>query len=408
MAKVMTDTSMKLTLSRKDLAKALDFAARVVQRRTTIPILSNVRLTAALDASGRRPPGAVGECRSERHSMPERAGINGRLTLAATDLDLEAQTSVEAEVAAAGDLTVSAATFAEIVRKLAADKVSLDFDASNNRLAVKAARAKFHLATLPAADWPTLERGEMSHSFALPAATLARALKKTSFAISTEETRYYLNGIFVHATEAGELRFVATDGHRLARFGMTAPEGSAEMPGVIIPSRAVAELARLAEAAAKENGDIAIEVSPQKILFRAGETTLLSKLIDGSFPDYERVIPRSNDRIVTLSRETFAPALDRVATLVSERGRAVKLAFADDCATLSVTSADMGSATEDLDAGYDGSPLEIGFNPRYVADALNALDGDQARLELIDGGRPAILREREDADFLAVLMPMRI
>jgi len=377
---------MHLTLTRAPLAKALDFVARVTSRRNTIPIISNVRLTA----------------------QP------GRLTLAATDLDIEAQTSVEAEVTTSGETTVPAATLHEIIRKLAGDKVTLAAEPGEPRLTVKSGRAKFHLAMLPAEDWPTLERGEMPHRFALPAEAVARALKKTAFAISNEETRYYLNGVFMHlfAGEDGPmLRFVTTDGHRLARMEMIAPQGAEGMPGVIIPSKTCAEIARMAEAAAKDKdarAEIEIEVSEQKIAFRCGENGLLSKLIDGSFPDYTRVIPRMNDKIAMISRDAMAPAVDRVATLVTDRGRAVKLALDGPKLTLSVANPDMGDASEDLEIDYDAAPIEIGFNHKYLSDALAALDGATARLELNDAVSPTILRSAPDADLLIVLMPMRV
>jgi DNA polymerase-3 subunit beta len=377
---------MHLTLHRAQLAKALDFAARIAQRRTTIPIISNIML----EAEG------------------------GRLTIAATDLDIEAQTSVEADITSNGSLTVSAATLHEVVRKLAADKVTFASSEHDDRLAVKAGRAKFHLATLPSTDWPTLERGEMTHRFSLPAETVARALKKIAFAISNEETRYYLNGVYMHVFDGPEgpmLRMVTTDGHRLARIEMMAPEGAPGMPGVIIPSKTCAELARLADSVSKDKDsrpEIAIEVSEQKISFRCGESVLLSKLIDGTFPDYTRVIPARNEKVAGLARSEIAAAVERVATVVSERGRAIKLALDNGALTLSVANADIGDASEETEVTYDASPVEIGFNHKYLTDALGALDGEIARLELNDGSSPALLRSAADSDLLIVLMPMRV
>jgi DNA polymerase-3 subunit beta len=375
---------MHLTTHRAQLAKALDFAARIAQRRTTIPIISNVRL----DAS------------------------EGRLTIAATDLDIEAQTAIEADVLTPGTLTVSAATLHEVVRKLAGEQVA--FVGDGDRLAVKAGRAKFHLATLPSEDWPTLELGEMTHRFTLPAEAIARALKKTAFAISNEETRYYLNGVFMHVVDRQNgalLRLVTTDGHRLARLEMPAPEGSPGMPGIIIPSKTCAELARLAESVAKDKEsrpEIAIEASEQKISFRCGESVLLSKLIDGSFPDYTRVIPTRNDKVAGLARSEIAAAVERVATVVSDRGRAIKLSLDSGALTLSVANADIGDASEETEIVYDAAPVEIGFNHKYLTDGLAALDGEIARLELSDANSPALLRSAADSDLLIVLMPMKV
>ncbi len=375
---------MHLTLDREALAKALAFATKITDRRTTIPIIANVRLTAE----------------------------GGRLSLAATDLDIEAQTSLAADIKVSGDTTVAASTLHEIIRKLAGGSVTLESDGDKGRLLVKSGRAKFQLATLPVEDWPTLERGEMTHKFSLSAESVARGLKKTTFAISNEETRYYLNGVYMHVADAPDapmLRMVATDGHRLARIEMMAPRGSAGMPGVIIPTKACTELARMAEAAIKDkNAEIAIEVRASKIAFRCGDSTLLSKLIDGSFPDYTRVIPTQNGRIAIVPRADLAAAVDRVSAITSERGRAVKLSFDGPRLTLSVVNPDTGDATEETEIDFDNAPVEIGFNHKYLADALAALDGETARIELNDSGSPTLLRTAPNADLLIVLMPMRV
>lgn len=381
---------MHLTLSRSPLAKALDFVKSVVEARSTVPIISNVRLNARSSAN------------------------NGRLLLSATDLDIEAQTSVTADIKTPGEITVPARTLADIIRKLASDQVTFEVKAGEGRMQVRSGRAKFQLPTLSSEDWPTLERGEMSHAFTVTAFALSRALKKTTFAVSTEETRYYLNGVFMHVATIGgaeKLRLVTTDGHRLARLEMPAPAGAPGMPGVIIPTKTCAELARMADAALKDNKDttpeIDIEVSAQKIAFRCGDSALLSKLIDGSFPDYARVIPTQNDKIAIISRDAVTPAVERVATVISERGRAVKLNLDAGKLTLSVSSPDTGDASEDVEIDYDDSPVEIGFNHKYLTDGLNALDGDTARLELAESGSPALLRSAPDADLLIVLMPRR-
>ncbi|MDI9847331.1 DNA polymerase III subunit beta [Rhodoblastus sp. 17X3] len=373
---------MKLTLPRNALLKALDFVTRAAARKSTIPILGHVRLEAT----------------------------SAGLTLCATNLDLEAQTRIDAEVAASGALTVAATTLHDIARKLAdGAAVSLDAAGENPRLAVKSGRARFALQTLPVTDWPDLQAGELPHRFALDSKILLRALQKTAFAISTEETRYYLNGVYLHVaqTDAGpELRFVATDGHRLARFGMPAPKAAQQMPGVIVPRQTCAEIARLAQAA--PGGAVALALSESKIAAEAGDMRLLSKLIDGTFPDYERVIPRQNDKTAILDRAGLAAAIDRVSVLSSERGRAVKLDFADAALKLSVVNADIGDGSEELEADYDTDPLTTGFNAKYVNEALAALDGKKALFELGGAGDPALLRDPAAPDLLIVLMPMRV
>ena len=371
---------MKLTIPRETLAPALASLSRVVERRNTIPILSNILLRAA----------------------------DGRLSLCATDLDIRAETSLTCEVAEPGAVTLPAHTLSDIVRKLpAAAEITLE-GAGDKPMALKSGRSRFTLQSLPESDFPDITAGEFSHSFALPAKTLAQIVEETSFAISTEETRYYLNGIHLHATEAdgaAVLRAVATDGHKLSRLQLPAPEGSAGMPAVIIPRKTVAELARMAK---EVEGDVTIELSPTKIRITAGAATLTSKLIDGTFPDYQRVIPAANDKVATLEAEAFKQAVDRVATISSERGRAVKLALAATGLLLSVSNPDSGSATEELSPDYDGAPIEIGFNARYLLDILALLGGDSVQLKLSEPGAPAILQRREGDSLLVVLMPMRV
>jgi DNA polymerase III subunit beta len=373
--------SMKVTIERAALLRALGHVHRVVERRTTIPILANVLIEAASDS----------------------------LLLKATDLDLEITERAPAEVVQAGATTLPAHTLYDIVRKLPEGaQVSLDETGEQGRLTLRSGRSRFNLQTLPQSDFPDVTSGEFSHKFALPPADLKRLIEKTQFAISSEETRYYLNGIFMHVaeTEAGPLlRAVATDGHRLARLELPAPQGSNGMPGVIVPRKAVAEILRLIEDA---QGDVAVELSSNKMRFAFGEALLTTKLIDGTFPDYSRVIPAGNDKRLTVERDAFKNAVDRVSTISSERGRAVKLALSEGKLVLSVTNPDSGSAVEELEVDYDAPPLDIGFSSRYLLDIVNQLDGDTALFLLADPGSPTLIQDREGANALYVLMPMRV
>ena len=372
---------MKITIPRDTLAPALASLSRVVERRNTIPILSNILLSAAGD----------------------------RLTLRATDLDIQVDTSLPCEVAEAGDITLPAHTLSDIVRKLPAQaSVTLE-GAGDKPMALRSGRSRFTVQSLPESDFPDITAGEFSHRFAMPAKDLATTLGQVEFAISTEETRYYLNDIHLH-TLAGEggasvLRAVATDGHRLSRMELPAPAGAEGMPAVIVPRKTVAELGKIAK---DHDGEIIIELSATKIRVTAGAITLTSKLIDGTFPDYQRVIPAGNDKLVTLEADAFKQAIDRVATISSERGRAVKLALSDAGLTLSVTNPDSGSATEELSPDYDGAPIEIGFNARYLLDVLGVLGGDSLQMKLAEPGAPAVLQRREGDSLLVVLMPMRV
>jgi len=233
-------------------------------------------------------------------------------------------------------------------------------------------------------------------------------IDRTQFAISTEETRYYLNGIFLHTIESAgalKLRAVATDGHRLARADVEAPSGSEGMPGIIIPRKTVGELQKLVD---NPELIVTVEVSDAKIRLTIGEIVMTSKLIDGTFPDYQRVIPQANDKEMRVDCQSFAQAVDRVSTISSERGRAVKLALNEGHLTLTVNNPDSGSATEEVAVGYDNDPMEIGFNAKYLLDITAQLSGDDAIFLLADAGSPTLVRDTAGDDALYVLMPMRV
>jgi DNA polymerase-3 subunit beta len=372
---------MKLTLDRAALLKALEPAVRVIERRNTIPILGNVRLVAAGDA----------------------------LTLTGTDLDIELRSHCPAEVDKPGALTVPAARLHDIVRKLNdGSQIALEASDAQAMIVLKSGRSRFQINTLPESDFPDITSGELPHSFTLPAATLAAIIAATQFAISTEETRYYLNGIHLHQTGpdgGSHLTAVATDGHRLARIHVDLPAGAAGMPPIIIPRKAVAEIARLVD---KSKADVAVALSSTKIRLELDGFTFTSKLIDGTFPDYQRVIPTGNDKRATIDAKDLAGAAERVATISGERGRAVRLSLGDGKLVLAVSNPDAGEAREELDCDYDGPPIEIGFNARYLGDILAVLGGDTVLMKLSDPGAPAILQTREGAELLTVLMPMRV
>ena len=372
---------MKVTVERSELLKSLGHVHRVVERRNTIPILANVLIKA------------------ER----------GKLSLKATDLDLEVVDSIAAEVSPGGATTVPAHMFYEIARKLP-EGAQIVIEGSGDRavLSLRAGRSRFTLQTLPESDFPDLAAGEMTHSFKLAAADLKRLIDKTQFAISTEETRYYLNGIYIHTAgtpKNATLRAVATDGHRLAQVELPLPDGASGMPGIIVPRKTVGEVHRLIETG---EGEIAIELSAGKIRFTIGDVVLTSKLIDGTFPDYARVIPANNDKRLTVDKKDFEAAVDRVSTVSSERGRAVKLSISSGRLVLSVTNPDSGSATEEIEVEYDSDPLDIGFNSRYLLDIAAQIEGEVAVLKLADPGSPTLIQDKDSKGALYVLMPMRV
>jgi DNA polymerase-3 subunit beta len=372
---------MRVTLERSNLLKALNHVHRVVERRNTIPILANVLLKS--DAS--------------------------TLRLKATDLDLEIVETVAADVSRAGGTTVPAHMLYDIVRKLPeGSEVSLEAQPDGRTLAVRSGRSEFSLQMLPEIDFPDLNAGEFRVAFTVTSAELRDLIERTQFAISTEETRYYLNGIYLHlvtVADARMLRAVATDGHRLAQAQIPAPEGLAAMPGIIVPRKTVGEVQKLVDSG---DAPVRVEVSETKIRLTFDGLVLTSKLIDGTFPDYAKVIPKNNDKVLKVGRGEFSEAVDRVSTIASERGRAVKLALGEGRLVLSVNNPDSGSATEELGVDFSADPLEIGFNARYLLDIGEQLRSETAVFRLADAGSPTLIQDDGDASALFVLMPMRV
>ncbi|MGO9545433.1 MAG: DNA polymerase III subunit beta [Rhodomicrobium sp.] len=373
---------MRFVADRNSLLRALGHITGIVERRNTIPILSNVLTSAEAD---------------------------GRLTLKATDLDMEAIETLPAKVETPGAVTIPAHTLHDIVRKLPdGAEIHIERKGVDGRLKVTAGRASFELAVLPADEFPDIGQPELPHRFTVAGGELKRLFEKARFAISTEETRYYLNGIYLHRVEGGaapKLRAVATDGHRLAQVETEAPAGTEGMPGVIVPRKAVAEIVKLLD-----DGQAPVEVSlsTAKIRFAAGDLVLTSKLIDGSFPDYARVIPSANKKLLLVENADLVKAVDRVSTLSSEKGRAVKLNAAPGIVIVSASNPDSGSATEEIAAEYNNEPIEIGFNARYLLDIAAQIDGSKAVFKLADGSSPTLVSDESDASALYVLMPMRV
>ena len=370
---------MKFTAERDAFLAAVAAAGKVVERRNTIPILSNILIRAEGNA----------------------------LSLTATDLDMEITLPCAARTETPGATTLPAALLHDILRKMPAGaEVAVSVDGQQAK--VTAGRARFAMQCLPEADFPTLTAGSFTHSFAISSKALAHMLGRAAFAQSTEETRYYLNGCFLHVADGADgpaLRCVATDGHRLARLEAHAPAGSGGMPGVIIPRKTVETVMRMAGEA---KGDAALDISDTKIRFSIGTAVLTSKLIDGTFPDYQRVIPTGNDRSALLGRAAFAAAADRVSAISSERGRAVKLTFAPGELAMAVRNPDTGDAEETMACAFEGEALEIGFNASYLTGMLGVMDGEEVEVLLADAGSPTILRDPADPGELFVLMPMRV
>ncbi len=372
---------MKLTIERAALLRSLNHVQSVVERRNTIPILSNVKIE----------------------------GREGQVSLNATDMDLDIVEAVPADVLRPGATTAPAHTLYEIVRKLPeGSQVELEHTGDDSQLILRSGRSKFTLASLPVDDYPVMSGGDLPFTFTLAADEMKGLIDRTRFAISSEETRYYLNGIYVHAATSGGvpvLRAVATDGHRLARVEVPLPEGAAGMPGVIVPRKTVAELRKLLDETTME---VTVSLSETKIRFAFDDAVMTSKLIDGTFPDYERVIPADNDKVLEVDCRTFSQAVDRVSAISTEKSRAIKLSVDKGSLTLSASSPENGSAVEELEAAYDAGPIEIGFNSRYLLDIMAQIEGDAARFAMADAASPTVVREVTDSSAVYVLMPMRV
>ncbi len=372
---------MKLTIERGALLNALSHVQNVVERRNTIPILSNILIEASKKS----------------------------VRFTATDLDIEAVDIADAKVSDEGAVTAPAGTLFDVIRKLPAGAdVELELNPENHQLSILSGRSQFSLPTLPASDFQTMVPDEDATRFEIEAANLRRLIDKTRFAISTEETRYYLNGIYLHAadTDKGKkLRTVATDGHRLALCETDAPKGAEDLAGVIVPRKAVGEVRRLIDSS---DGDVAIAVSDTKIMFTSGRAQLTSKLIDGTFPDYGRVIPKGNEKALIIDNKAFEAAVDRVSTVSTERSRSIKLSLSDGKVTLAVSSAETGQGHEEIECKYSDDEMDIGFNAKYLLDVTAQIEAEDARFLFNDPASPALVLDPADDSAQYVLMPLRV
>lgn len=372
---------MKISVERNDLLKTLSHIHGVVERKSTIPILSNAKIEA-----------------------------EDKLTISATNVDLEIVETTPAVIAEKGSVTVNAHILYDIVRKIPEGaQIEIEVLPTDSKMTIKAGRSRFSLATLPVDDFPVMSSGDLPNKFVLSPDDLIKLIDKTKFAMSTEETRYFLNGIYLHAAEfEGKpvLRAVATDAHRLARQDVPAPEGSKGMPGIIIPRRVIGELRKLLD---DTSDNVTVEVSETKAKFSFSDSVLISKLIDGKFPDYEKVIPTENDKVLKLEKKFFSNAVDRVSAVSFEKSRSIKLNIKTGELTLTADTPDAGSAKEEMEADYTSSDvIEIAFNSKYLLDIMSQIEGDDVNFVLADSSSPALIQEINDESVVYVLMPMRI
>ncbi len=375
---------MEFKINSSDLLKALSHIHGIVEVRHTLPILSNIILKAK----------------------------DNELTLSSTNLDIYCADKIKAEVSIAGEISVSAVTFFEIVKRLpSGSEVVMTMEEGENEIILKCGRSKFNLSTLKTDDFPIISDNDLSTNFVLSADELIRIIDKTKFAVSNEETRYYLNGIFLHKADRNSIQFlraVATDGHRLAQYDIPLPQGAEEITGIIIPKKTIFELRKVLDDA---NGDVSISLNENKIKFTFNDLKIISKVIDGTFPDYTKVIPQNNNKNFKTNNNELKNAIDRVSAVAANeesKSKAIKLSLEDNKLNLSVESQSKGSANEILDISYDGDKVEIGFNSKYIIDICNEVDGEEVDISLLDSVSPAIILDKTDENLFFVLMPMRI
>lgn len=373
--------TMKFKIERATLLKTLNHVQSIVEKRNTIPVLSNVRIEALGDG----------------------------ISFKATDMDTEITEITDAKIIEQGATTAPAHMLYDIVRKLSdSAEVELTFPDEKGQLSISSGRSKFSLSTIAVEDFPVISGDALPTNFSMAKEELKDVIDRTQFAVSTEETRYYLNGLYIHAKTEGQtnvLRIVATDGHRLACVESPLPSGAEKMNGVIIPRKTVAEVRKLLDDTKSET--IAISLSENKIRFVLEDVTLTSKLIDGTYPDYERVIPTDNDKILEIGVKALSSAVDRVS-VVAERTRAIKLITAKNHVVITTSSPDLGSALEELEAKYEHDALEVGYNFRYLLDILSEIKGDNVKISFSDGSSPSVIHDTSDASAIYVLMPMRV
>ena len=369
---------MKATIERATLLKSLSHVQSVVERRNTIPILSNVLIEASAD---------------------------GAIKLMATDLDLQVVESISAQVEQPGATTISAHTLFDIARKLPeGSQVSLQ--AADGKMLIQAGRARFNLSTLPRDDFPVIAEGDLPTQFELPAETLKQIIDKTRFAISTEETRYYLNGIYFHVSDEGQpvLKAAATDGHRLATC-VTEVSGLAETRQIILPRKGVLEMAKLLT---DPEASVSLSLSANHLRAQTEEFTFTSKLVDGKFPDYSRVIPKGGNNVVLADRTDLRQVFNRTAILSNEKYRGVRLVLGTDTLQVFANNPEQEEAEETTAVEYQGDALEIGFNVSYLQDVLGVISTEQVKFTLSDANSSALIEEPDSSDAMYVVMPMRL
>jgi DNA polymerase-3 subunit beta len=371
---------MKFTVDKNILFKSLSHVQSIVEKKNTLPILSNILLEVK----------------------------DNSLVLSATDMDISITEKLNCNVIEIGSTTVSAQTLYDIIRKLP-DSCEIEIISNDGKImTLRAGKSKFSLGCLSKEDFPLIEIDNLENEINIDSDMLLTLIDKTRFAISNEETRYFLNGIYFHKKEHNEkniLSIVATDGHRLAKFDYEFKDNLNELPGVIIPKKTINELFKLL---GDYEGSVRINLNSNKIVFFIGETILISKLIDGNFPDYKRVIPTDNNNILKINRHSLSLAVDRVSTIINDKSPIIKFKLLKNLMNMSSANNENGTATEDIVTDYKGDEIEIGFNSKYILEMINNLEDQDILLNFKDSSSPVTAVEDSKPGLIYVLMPMRV
>lgn len=385
---------MQFEVAKSTLLKAISNVNGAIEKKNTIPVLQNIKID------------VIDKNNFLDNHQNNTSSIKKSVSLTATDMDIIITSSFDTEVIKSGSTTVPAQTFFDIIRKIPENSTIIISQEDSSSLIIKSGRSKYNIPCIDSTEFPEISEIDLDNEIEIDSQKMLKMIDRTKFAISNDETRYNLNGIFLQlvggdADKSNEIRTVATDGHRLSlSFIETASNDSF---GVIIPKKAVAEIRRVIEGQNK----ISISVSDVKIKIRTDDTIIISKLIDGEFPPYDRVIPKNNNQIAIIHKKTFIDSIERVSIVATDKHRSIKLSFSNNKLVLQANSSESGFAYEEIDIKYSGDNMDTGFNARYLADIINQIDKEELIMKFSDGMSPAII-EAESLSSLFVIMPIRV
>ena len=371
---------MKFKIFRSNFFKTLSHLQGIVDKKNSLPILSNILIEAK----------------------------DNSLTLTSTDMDISIIEKIDCNVFEDGSTTINSQILYDIVRKIN-DNSEIEIISNDGKLlTLRADGSRFSLACLPKEDYPIIDQENSGNTIKINSKIIFKLIDKTKFAISNEETRYFLNGLYFNITKDQSnsiLTLVGTDGHRLAKFSHNIEDNIDQVSGVIIPKKTIYELCKLLS---EIDEDVYISISSNKIVFTIENIIFISKLIDGSFPDYKRVIPNDNSNILKINREILLSAVDRVSTIANEKSPVIKFKLLQNILNLNTINNESSTASEDLKINYNGDEIEIGFNSKYIMDILNNLEDEEIAINLKDNTSPVIALENSNSNLVYVLMPMRV